>query len=88
LLTEGQRQIGPRLVARLDAEDVVQETFLKAIHGFPQFAGTTEPEFSAWLHAIYANELRDLLRKHGSAEARDPALERPLCGRDESASLI
>ena len=88
LLTEGQRQIGTRLSARVGAEDVVQETFLKALQGFDQFAGTTEPEFSAWLRTIYANELRDLLRKHGLAEGRDAALERTLCGGDESASLI
>jgi RNA polymerase sigma-70 factor (ECF subfamily) len=89
LLTEGQRQIGTKLSARVGAEDVVQETFLKAVQRFHQFAGTTEPEFSAWLRTIYANELRDLLRKHGLAEGRDAALERTLCGGDEeSASLI
>lgn len=61
---------------------------MKAVQRFHQFAGTTEPEFTAWLHAIYVNELRDLLRKHGLAEAHGAAIERPMPDGDGSASFI
>ena len=44
-----------------DAEDVVQETFLKAYRGMARFEGTSE--VSTWLHRIAANCAVDLLRR-------------------------
>ncbi len=44
-----------------DAEDVVQETFLKAYRGFARFEGASE--VSTWLHRIAANCAVDLLRR-------------------------
>src|SRR5580765_3756110 len=44
-----------------DAEDVVQETFLKAYRSLDRFAG--HAEFSTWLHRIAANCAVDLLRR-------------------------
>ena len=44
-----------------DAEDVVQETFLKAYRNLSRFAG--HAEFSTWLHRIAANCAVDLLRR-------------------------
>lgn len=87
LLTEGQRHFGIRPADGHDAEDLVQETFVKALQGFPQFAGTTEPEFSAWLCTICANSLKDLLRKQG----RDACRVQPTCcggGNDASVSIV
>jgi RNA polymerase sigma-70 factor (ECF subfamily) len=43
-----------------DAEDVVQDTFLKAWSQLPRFEGRAE--FSSWLHRIAANCAMDLLR--------------------------
>jgi RNA polymerase sigma-70 factor, ECF subfamily len=44
-----------------DAEDVVQETFLKAYRSLQRFAG--QAEFSTWLHRIASNCAVDLLRR-------------------------
>ncbi|MEP7133224.1 MAG: sigma-70 family RNA polymerase sigma factor [Acidobacteriota bacterium] len=52
-----------------DAEDVVQETFLKAYRGLARFEGSSE--VSTWLHRIAANCAVDLLRRRriGFSEA-------------------
>lgn len=45
---------------RQDAEDVVQETFLRAYRRLPQFGG--DASFDTWLHRIAVNCACDLLR--------------------------
>lgn len=44
-----------------DAEDVLQETFIKALHGLPNFEGRSS--LSTWLYRIAVNESLMLLRK-------------------------
>jgi RNA polymerase sigma-70 factor (ECF subfamily) len=56
-----------------DAEDVVQETFLKAYRNLHRFAGRSE--FSTWIHSIAANCALDLLRTRGPRELRMRPLE-------------
>jgi RNA polymerase sigma-70 factor, ECF subfamily len=58
-----------------DAEDVVQETFLKAYRQIHRFDARSS--FSTWLHRIAANCSLDLIRKrktreHSRERARDP----------------
>jgi len=50
-----------------DAEDVVQETFLKAYRSLQRFAG--QAEFSTWIHRIAANCAVDLLRRRVPRQA-------------------
>ena len=62
-----------------DAEDVVQETFLKAYKGIGRFEGASE--VSTWLHRIAANCAVDLLRRRrnpagGAAKSLDELTER------------
>jgi RNA polymerase sigma-70 factor (ECF subfamily) len=79
-----------------DAEDVVQETFLKAYRRLPQFEARAQ--FGSWLHRIAANSALDLLRArarreetplapvdgeesaHASLPAGDPAPDRLVFG--------
>jgi RNA polymerase sigma-70 factor, ECF subfamily len=56
-------QLDPRLRAKLDSSDIVQETMLKAWKGLDQFRGTSEAEVGAWLRQILANQLAEELRK-------------------------
>ncbi len=56
-----------------DAEDVVQETFLKAYRNLGRFAG--QSEFSTWLHRIAANCAVDALRRRIPREAQTRPLE-------------
>jgi RNA polymerase sigma-70 factor (ECF subfamily) len=46
-----------------DAEDLFQETWLRAVKAAPEGLGLREGETKAWLFAIAANAHRDLLRK-------------------------
>ena len=55
---------------RLDASDLVQETFLKAHREFASFLGATEAELVAWLRQILARNLTDLVRRFKAAGAR------------------
>jgi RNA polymerase sigma-70 factor (ECF subfamily) len=71
-------QIGRRLQGKADASDVVQEAFLGAWRDFPQFRGSTEAEFRAWLRQILASLLANLVRHYQGTQRRDVRLERQL----------
>jgi RNA polymerase sigma-70 factor (ECF subfamily) len=60
---------GPRLQAKLDASDLVQQTLLKAHEKKDQFWGCSQAELMGWLRQVLANELTAALRKFGT-EAR------------------
>jgi RNA polymerase sigma-70 factor (ECF subfamily) len=70
-------QLNPRLQAKLDASDVVQQVILQAHASRAQFRGRTEAEWLGWLRAILANALAAATRRF-SAEARDLGRERSL----------
>jgi RNA polymerase sigma-70 factor (ECF subfamily) len=70
-------QVGPRLQAKVDASDVVQQAILHAHERRAQFRGGTEGEWLAWLRAILANALAAVVRRY-DAQARDSARERSL----------
>ena|SRR5215831_8605490 len=53
-----------------DAEDVVQETFLRAYKSLARFEG--QAEFGTWLHRIAANCAIDVLRRRAPAAASFP----------------
>jgi RNA polymerase sigma-70 factor (ECF subfamily) len=71
-------QLGRRLRGKVDAADVVQETFLEAHRDFAQFRGSTEQELTAWLRQVLARNLANLLRHYFGVRARDVRLERDL----------
>src|SRR6185436_13070421 len=64
-------QIGQRLQGKVDASDLVQETFLDAHRYFPAFRGTSEGELLHWLRQILAAKLADLLRRYLGTKGRD-----------------
>src|SRR5438046_9981622 len=55
-------EVGRRLQGKLDASDIVQETFLEAHRNFGGFRGTAEPQFVAWLRQILAAKVANLVR--------------------------
>ena len=69
--------ISQPLRLRLDASDLVQETFLKAHREFPGFLGSTEPELVAWLRQILVRSLADQVKRH-RARKRDYRREEPM----------
>src|SRR5262249_37139520 len=76
LLARGQ--IGQGLQGKVDASDLVQETFLEAHRNFPKFRGENEAQFVGWLRQILATRLADLLRRYLGTRGRDVRLEREL----------
>jgi RNA polymerase sigma-70 factor (ECF subfamily) len=81
-------QLSPRLQAKLDASDVVQQVLLQAHEGRGQFRGQSEAEWLAWLRAILANALAAAARRFGT-ESRDLGRERSLEAElDQSSSRL
>jgi len=79
-------QIDPRLRARLDPSDVVQQTLLQAHQGLDQFRGESDAELSAWLRAILSRVLANALRDQVRAR-RDVGREQSLQEAIEQSSL-
>jgi RNA polymerase sigma-70 factor (ECF subfamily) len=71
-------QIGRRIQGKVDADDLVQETFLRAHREFDGFRGQGEPELAAWLRRILATTLAMLLRHYLGTKQRDLSMEQQL----------
>ena len=74
----GRLQLNRRLQGKIDAADVVQETFLEAARDFGQFRGRTEAELLAWLRQILAFNLANQVRRYLGTQRRDARLEQEL----------
>src|SRR2546421_12543582 len=77
--------LDPRLQAKLDPSDLVQQTLLQAYQARGQFRGQSEGELLAWLRQILARALANAARDLGRAK-RDVARERPLGAAVEESS--
>src|SRR3954447_9626263 len=78
-------QLDPRLQAKLDPSDLVQQTLLQAYQALDQFRGHSEAELAGWLRQILARNLANATRDLGRAR-RDVARERSLEGAVEASS--
>ena len=80
-------QIGRRLQGKVDASDLVQETFLDAHRQMPNFKGATDPELLAWLRRIMAGQVAMTVRRYLGAKGRDVNLERGIAHEVEQSSV-
>jgi RNA polymerase sigma-70 factor, ECF subfamily len=71
-------EIGQRLQTKVDTSDLVQETFLEAHRNFGYFRGGGEAEFVAWLRAILAAKIANLMRRYLGTQGRDIRREQAL----------
>ena len=81
-------QIGRRLQGKVDAADLVQDTFLEAHRHFAEFRGTVEAELVCWLRQILAGLLANLVRRYFGTQRRDVRLERELAEELDRSSRV
>ena len=72
------RQLDRRLGGRLDASDVVQQTFLSAYRKVDQFRGQGEAEFIGWLQRILEHNIQEVVRNHTRIAKRSIRREEPV----------
>ena len=73
-----ERQLEGRIAVRVDASDILQQTFLEAYRGFPQFAGRDMRELAAWLRSILDHKIAGAIRDHALLQKRDVGRERSM----------
>jgi RNA polymerase sigma-70 factor (ECF subfamily) len=71
-------QISAELRAKVDASDMLQETFLTASKSVAEFTGTNPETFVRWLQVIAARRVADAYRRYFDFEKRDLRKEVPL----------
>ena len=81
-------EIGRRLQGKVDASDLVQETFLEAHRNFHRFQGTDEPQFACWLRQILVAKVANLVRHYFGTQGRDARLEEELAADVKNSSRI
>jgi RNA polymerase sigma-70 factor, ECF subfamily len=82
-------EIGSKLGAKLDASDVVQDTFLDAHRYFENFQGESVTQFTAWLRTVMAGVMANTMRRYLGTKARDIRLEKQLAADlDNSAAML
>lgn len=80
-----QLHLDPRLRGKVDASDLVQQTFLQAHRALAQFRGHSDQELGAWLRQILARNLAHAARDFGR-DRRDVDRERSLEAALEASS--
>jgi RNA polymerase sigma-70 factor (ECF subfamily) len=71
-------RIDPRLAARVDASDVVQDTIAEATRRMSDYAHQRPMPFYPWLRRLAWQRLLDLYRRHVQAEKRSVLREQDL----------
>lgn len=67
-----------RLHGRLDAADVLQESYLTLVRRFPEYVAHPLMPFHLWLRRLTGQTMAGLNRQHLGAKMRDAGLERSL----------
>lgn len=70
------RQLDARLNGRIDASDIVHETYITALASLEQFRGSQRPEFLAWLRTVHEHVVQNLARQHILTKKRSTNRER------------
>ena len=68
-------QVESWLRCKVDASDLVQETFLEAHRDFDRFQGASEQEWLAWLRKILSHNVADFVRQYRGTEKRQERRE-------------
>jgi RNA polymerase sigma-70 factor (ECF subfamily) len=82
-----ERQLAGRLSQRVDASDIVQQTFLEARRDLNQFHGASADDFLAWLTRLLHNNVSQTIRDNVFAAKRSVRREQPQPGGNESTAV-
>jgi RNA polymerase sigma-70 factor (ECF subfamily) len=88
LATLARLQIGRRLQGKVDASDLVQETFLEAHRDFAQFRGAHEAELVGWLRQMLARNLANQVQRYYGTQRRDLRLEQQMALEVDQSSQV
>ncbi len=77
-----------RIAARVDASDILQETYLEAFKRLPKYLQQEGMPFYLWLHWIAREKVLGLHRRHLGADKRAVQHELPLMPVDSSAEFV
>jgi len=77
-----------RVAARIDASDVLQETYLEAIRRLADYLNNQEISFDLWLRWIAREKILGFHRKHLGADKRTVNRELPALPVDSSAQFV
>jgi RNA polymerase sigma-70 factor (ECF subfamily) len=73
-----ERQLDGQIAARVDASDIIQQTFLEAHRSFSQFAGQDARELTAWLQGILDHKVAGAIRDHALLQKRSVYRDRSM----------
>jgi RNA polymerase sigma-70 factor (ECF subfamily) len=73
-----ERQLDGRIAVRVDASDIIQQTFLEAHRSFQQFAGDDARELVAWLQRILDHKVAGAIRDHTLLQKRNVHRDRSM----------
>ncbi len=77
-----------RIAARVDASDILQETYLEAFKRLPRYLQQEGMPFYLWLHWIAREKVLGLHRRHLGADKRAVQREVPLMPADSSVEFV
>jgi len=81
-------RIDRRVAARIDASDILQETYMEAFARMPKYLQQGKMPLYLWLHWIAREKVLALHRRHLGAEKRAVTYEAPLLPVDSSATFV
>jgi RNA polymerase sigma-70 factor (ECF subfamily) len=84
-----QRRLEGRARGRVDASDVVQQTYLEAHRDFERFFGQGEAEFLGWLRQILEHNAANTLERHVFTQKRTVDREQSFeVDHDEPGAIV
>ena len=87
LLRMVRARMDSRLASRLEAADIVQETYLEAARRFESYQAKSEMSFYLWLRWIAREKIIQQYRRHLGADKRAIDRERPLVSPHASVEV-
>ncbi len=86
LFLVAKRSVSTHYQSRIDADDLVQATMMRAAHAISEFAGSSASQFHTWLMTIHHHTILEELSRHSAAK-RDAARDQSLSADGNSATL-